>query len=112
VLGKLGSPIARFPKFAEWIFPRWLGLGTLGVMLVSMISVPPWLSLIITNLFYVGSLLLALEGLALAWYLISKLTAGNVVKVVLLMFLFLTASWLLIWVGFADNFADYRGLRR
>ncbi len=112
VLGKLGSPIARLPKLAAWIFPRWLGFGTLGLMLALLAPVPPWLNVIITNLYYIGFLLLALEGLALAWHLISKLTVGKVVKVVLLVFLFLLAPWLLVWVGFADNFADYRGLRR
>lgn len=112
VLAKLGSPVPRLPKLTAWIFPRWLGFSTLGLMLVLLLPLPVWLSVVVTNLYYVGILLLALEGLALAWHLISRLTVGKTVKVILLVLLFLLLPWLLVWGGFADNLADYRGLRR
>lgn len=114
VLGKLGSSIPAFPRFKDWIFPKWLGFSILILLLASPIlnQQLPLAASIVANLVLIGSFLLVVEGLALTWSLITRLTVGKGVKVLLLVVVFFMAAPLLIWVGFADNFADFRSLRR
>ena len=114
VLGKLGSSVPPFPRFRDWVFPKWLGFGTLILLLARSVLdqyLPPAVP-IATNFFLIGTFLLVIEGLALTWSLITRLAVGKGVKVLLLILVFFMAAPLLIWVGFADNFADFRNLRR
>lgn len=115
VLGKLGSPVPAFPPFKEWIFPKWLGWVTAGLMLASSLTAQSGITLVaaaLSNLVFIAFFLLTAEGLALAWSFISQLTVGRGFKALLLIMVFFMASPFLVWLGFADNFADFRNLRR
>ncbi|MCL4426033.1 MAG: YybS family protein [Firmicutes bacterium] len=113
IMKRFGFEPPVLPSFKEWRMPRFFAyLYLLGFLLIlGKHYLPlPWLDPAGTNLVYFLSISFILQGVAVAYYFLSRWNLSKPLRVVLLVYaLFIPVlAQILSWLGLFDTIIDYR----
>lgn len=112
-----GKQLTEVPAFSQWQAPAWLAplyLALLGLQVIlSLSSAPGTAQLWIGYAALWGQVPLAVFGLAVASFWMTRMRLPLVVRVISLVLLMITPpfSQILVWVGVLDNVTDLRHIR-